>query len=512
LTWARPSSDPAKPPYLAERDDDGAPGRRVALRGFNLSGGAKLPASRGLPFSRGPDRDVVARAQRFLPRLAADGFDLLRIPIVWEFFAPYKDREPPEATVAEIRRLVDFAGSLGFWVIVDVHQDLMGSYFARPDKPTWHGDGFPSWLLRQAYSDGGEEDVPRQWVDSVWWVPFFHHWALNYRANRPLLRVMRGLGRASVRDSFERFAGHLASMFRGLGNVLTFEVFNEPLSTCTIAADHIALAQAFVRGLGDAVSLRGTPTCSVMPAGDWLDGAQRVIRLPQIDTRRASILGRSSLPDGPLQARPGGERFWLATPHFYDARADAPLLHPQPERYEAAVATAERLLGTWGVVPIVGEFGCGNEKAGAESLRARWIDCFEKRAWSWCLWNFNPDAGRGGDDHWCAQRYSVAEGAADGDVRFGPSYYALLRPFPRRLAAPVLSTQWNGRRYEATFGRAPRPGWCTEIHVPASLGAFEAVGAREVRDRLVIVGSEAAKVSVTIECHGHEHQPPAAGP
>jgi hypothetical protein len=499
----KPPEGGGGPPVLAELGEDGGPARRVALRGFNLSGSAKIADRLGLPFSRLSDPDVATRARRFLPQLAADGFDLLRIPIVWEFFAPEPDRGPDPAIASEARHLVEYAGSLGFWIIVDVHQDLMGSTFARSGKPTWHGDGFAPWLLQQAYSDASDEKMPREWDDSIPWFPFFHHWAINYNENQTLLQVMRGLARDSVRRSFERFATQLASTFNGCDNILTYEVINEPLSTTMTPAQHLDLARAFLRGLGGAVSLQHTPTCSVMPAGDWLDGAEKVIPLPQIDTDPASILRRSLLPVGPLEMESGGSRIWLTTPHFYDVRADSPMLCPQPSRYEAAVAAAERLLATWSVVPVVGEFGCGRERRGFDQRHALWIDCFEKRGWSWCLWNFNPDAGPGGDDYWCDERYSVAEVAPDGGVRFDRSYYSLLRPFPRRLGGPLVDIRWDGTRFDVTIGRALRSGHRTEIHVPASLGAFVASGsAIEVRDRLVMVDTDAGDASLSIVLDG----------
>jgi hypothetical protein len=31
--------------------------------------------------------------------------------------------------------------------ILDIHQDIGGSFFHHPRKRFWHGDGFPQWLL-----------------------------------------------------------------------------------------------------------------------------------------------------------------------------------------------------------------------------------------------------------------------------------------------------------------------------------------------------------------------------
>jgi hypothetical protein len=78
------------------------------------------------------------------------------------------------------------------------------------------------------------------------------------------------------------------------------------------------------------------------------------------------------------------------------------------------------------------------------------------------------------------------------------AYRALLRPFPRFYGGPLLGVDWDGRRYSARFGRAFRPGWRTEIFVPATLGPFQARGGCQVRDRRVLVDTDEGDREVTI--------------
>jgi hypothetical protein len=481
---------------LAEVTADGSAGRPVALRGFNISGAAKNRDNRGLPFSLGTSPDIVSRAADFLPDLAADGFDLLRIPIVWEFF------EANAGAGAALRDVVAYAGRLGFRVIIDIHQDLLSSYFCDTRDPadtkTWHGDGLPFPVLQRAY---GAMGVPQEWWDGpILNLPLLRQWAVNYDDNATLQRAMRGLGAQAVCDAFQAFAGKLAGVFRGLDNVLTYEVINEPYSKCVTASAHLALASAVLTGLGTAVARDGrTPTWSVMPAGDWLVH-QDLDPIPHLATSADVIRERLSLPGGPLR-NALGPGYWLLTPHFYDPHAGAPPGAPftglDPTQYEAAVAAAARLIDEWDVVPIVGEFGVGSNKAERIACHRAWIDAFERRGWSWCLWNFNPDAGPAGDDGWCGEKLSITE-RVDDEVRRSAAYWALLRPFPRFFGGPLLSGSWDGTTWRARVGRAYQAGWRTEIYVPKSLGAFGVTPECQVEGRVVVVDSETGEVGVEI--------------
>jgi hypothetical protein len=467
----------------------------VALRGFNLSGAAK---NLGTPFSSKLAPDLVARAASFLPDLGGDGFDLLRIPVVWEFLQPEPDG-PLTPVAEEIRDVVEYAGRLGFRVLIDIHQDVLGSYFRDPasGRAEFHGDGLPRWVIERACAPGAI--VPPAWVDHPE-PAVVHDWAFNYKFNGPMRKAMAGLGQPAVLAAFRQFGEKLAATFAGLDNVLAYEVLNEPFSECFDAQVHAALSRNVGSGLGSAVASGKTPTWSVMPAGDWLDGPGFVV--PEIDIDAESIRKRTSLPRGAL-APSFGDGFWLVTPHFYDPRAvPLPLLAPQPDRYERVVQAAEALFSEWDVVPVVGEFGVASERSERNKCHQRWIDVFESRGWSWCLWNFNPDATHGGDDHWCGERYSVAETEDDGTVVRSDAYRALLRPFPRRYAGPLLSTSWDGRRYRASIGAPYRPGWATEIFVPSGLGGFTARGDCTVEGRTVRVDGRGGPAAVEIEVTG----------
>jgi hypothetical protein len=226
---------------------------------------------------------------------------------------------------------------------------------------------------------------------------------------------------------------------------------------------------------------------------------------PELDADIDSIASRTSLGRGPLQARFPG--LWLLTPHFYDPRAGEPDRGPEPERYAATVAAAQLLMSEWNVVPVVGEFGCPSDEATRDTCHRAWLDEFERRAWSWCHWNFNPDAtGEEGDDHWCGEKYSVAHALPGGRVARASSYRALLRPFIRKCGGPILEATWNPENgtYHARIGPAYRAGWRTEIFVPSSLQGFRATGACDVTGRTILVDTDDGNGDIAIETWADE--------
>jgi hypothetical protein len=175
---------------------------------------------------------------------------------------------------------------------------------------------------------------------------------------------------------------------------------------------------------------------------------------------------------------------------------------PEPSRYDDVVAAAEKIFAMWGVVPIVGEFGCAANQEERDACHSSWIDAFERRGWSWCLWNFNPDADPDDDDAWCGERFSVAQRDGGGEVALSPAYDGLLRPFPRRYGGPV-EVEWDDRnsRFTARIGKAFQTGWRTEIFVPTSLGDFDVSGG-EREDRKVVVDTDAGEGVVDITLRG----------
>ncbi|MFA5786620.1 MAG: cellulase family glycosylhydrolase [Actinomycetota bacterium] len=141
-------------PHLSVRDArvTDEHGRTVLLRSVNVNqlgdyfqGNPKVPST--LPFSRTD-----------LERIAAIGFNSVRLLVHWSRLEP-KPGVHDESYLSQIRQAVTWAGELGLYVVLDMHQDGWGKYVnTSPDDicppPLSHAtgwDGAPEWAT---YTDG----------------------------------------------------------------------------------------------------------------------------------------------------------------------------------------------------------------------------------------------------------------------------------------------------------------------------------------------------------------------
>jgi hypothetical protein len=115
-------------------------GREITLRGFNVSGSAKLTESGFLPFRTTADAVVSAQAMR-----DQTGANLIRFLISWEGMAP----APGTVDTAYLARMasqIEAFTDRGFYVLMDYHQDLYSSHLF--NAGSWYtGDGAPAWVI-----------------------------------------------------------------------------------------------------------------------------------------------------------------------------------------------------------------------------------------------------------------------------------------------------------------------------------------------------------------------------
>lgn len=134
-----------------------AEGRRLLLRGVNLSGGSKLPSHpdgatyhahgfydhaqvsfTGRPFP-------LEEAAEHLRRLRAWGMTCLRLLVTWEAVEHAGPGQYDREYLAYLRAVVEKAGEYGMLVIIDPHQDVWSRFTG--------GDGAPGWTLAAAGLD-----------------------------------------------------------------------------------------------------------------------------------------------------------------------------------------------------------------------------------------------------------------------------------------------------------------------------------------------------------------------
>jgi hypothetical protein len=115
-------------------------GARVRLKGINLSGAAKTPSPQtdsyeDVPFS-------VEDADTHFCRLKGLGFNAIRFLVTWDAIERKGPGQYDEGYIDYVDRLLKKAGSYGFYILLDLHQDLFSRYF--------FGSGAPAWAIEAA--------------------------------------------------------------------------------------------------------------------------------------------------------------------------------------------------------------------------------------------------------------------------------------------------------------------------------------------------------------------------
>lgn len=405
----------------------------VTLRGFNISGNCKLD---GLPCRS------TAVAEAVFSRIAEDGFNLVRLPVIWEKLC---------ASVEQ--RLVEFveaAARHGLFVLIDLHQDILGSVFRHPSDPERHGTGFPREILEAAYA-ATSPDTP--WREHEWHAPFT--WQQNYRDNHQLKRCLQGLG--SVLRDVKAHASHVAALFEPQQNVIGYDVINEPMPPLTDDAYH-----SFFNELASALP---SGKAVAMPRADWL--YRYTGPFPFF------VDHASEIQPGFNPSRLSGLQ--LSTPHIYAPIEMAGLPFPKPPSHIV------RFVDEWhqrhDLPFIVGEFGVPARLIGARRHLARWVSQFEQHSMSWCLWHLNPEAGPDGNDHWCGEHMSVASHDTNDIDKtvFSARYDALVRPFIALASGDVSGLTYDARagKFRVTVGKTEAIGFKTKLVISPALGDFE---------------------------------------
>lgn len=126
-------------------------GRTLILRGINLGGSSKIPQQRGratrvsTEFFEHRNVSFVGRplpleeADEHLSRLAAWGFNFLRLLVTWEAIEHAGPGLYDEAYLDYVYSIAQKAGEHGLSLFIDPHQDVWSRFSG--------GDGAPGWTL-----------------------------------------------------------------------------------------------------------------------------------------------------------------------------------------------------------------------------------------------------------------------------------------------------------------------------------------------------------------------------
>jgi endoglycosylceramidase len=174
-------------------------GRQVILHGVNVV--YKRPPY--YPAASGPAANTFTRTD--LRRLRAWGFNSIRLGVIWAGLEP-QPGVIDQGYLDHIGALVDLAAEQGFWVLLDMHQDLYSERFG--------GEGAPDWAVRD---------------DGIPFSPIPGDFAFTYTApavGRSFTNFWND--RDGIRTEYVRAFTALAERFAGSDTVLGYDLFNEP--------------------------------------------------------------------------------------------------------------------------------------------------------------------------------------------------------------------------------------------------------------------------------------------
>jgi endoglycosylceramidase len=378
-----------------------AAGRLVNFRGVNVAGSSKLPPF--IPWEPGDTSEW--------DYLRGLGFNFVRFLVIWEAIEPQKGVYD-EVYLDKVKTLIKEAANRGFYVLVDMHQDL----FSRCLK----GDGAPGWAVQEAGVDPDNNDSFGG-----------RYWSLAYLLSNDVRKCFTAFwtSRGKPDGLMEHYKNAFVKLARKLNdnpNVLGYDIMNEPWegNICNLAGvfENFYL-KPFYKYVINAIR-------TVDP------GAIGFVEPNELDTFTSKLT-----PFGP------GVGQLVYAPHMYDVVYevlgtllfdDLPLIQ---FFYQSQTARADVL----GMPMLVGEFGALDlPPAGSMNLVVdNMCRTFESGFTSSCLWDYSH------------------VGRVLGEV---------VRPYVRRLKGTPVSQTFDKstKRYELQFcgGSMTIP---TIIHVPQSI-------------------------------------------
>ena len=163
-------------------------GREVTLRGINVAGDAKFPATPDIPsnqpkhFLEGDDVSFVGRpftiddAHTHFSRLKIWGYNTIRYVFTWEAIEHAGPGRYDEEWCQHTIQVLRLAKGYGFYIFMDPHQDVWSRFTG--------GSGAPMWTLYAAGLDPrGFAATQAAWVHNTHSEPSNYPkmiWATNY--------------------------------------------------------------------------------------------------------------------------------------------------------------------------------------------------------------------------------------------------------------------------------------------------------------------------------------------
>ncbi|MFD5826000.1 cellulase family glycosylhydrolase [Lentzea sp. NPDC060358] len=471
-------------------------GREVVLRGFNVSGTAKLAENRGLPFATVADARKSAQAMQQLT-----GANAVRFLLTWAWIEPRRgqiDHAYLDGVTAQLRAFT----ALGIRVYLDFHQDLYSRHLFNSDS--WYtGDGAPAWAA---------SGYPRESCGIC------VHWGQNMKNNNAVTAATYDFwhNRGGVQDSFVSAAGEALAHVREALPATEFKLvvgvdpLNEPYAG---KYDSGQTSQMWERDLLMPFYQRFR---AKMDEAGW--AAKPAFVEPLVFWNQN--VDFFAEPGGLALVPSLGERF-VFNAHFYDGKAQSGVLMPGKAgdgQYAQAFGTIRERARALGTTAIVSEFGhpvsgfTSDKNAsvlkaiyqGLDSAApgARWWasprgTVVSGSQWHWDtnygrhreLMNDNPNKVKTEGDAMNDEHFSAVKLDASGNAVLNVERALVDRVYPQAVAGTTLAFTYEDRAHQ-TWQQVPLPNvralvgsapfavlvWDstggaapTEVHLPESL-------------------------------------------
>ncbi|MGP3950610.1 cellulase family glycosylhydrolase [Streptomyces sp. 7N604] len=454
-------------------------GREVVLRGFNVSGEAKLEENGGLPFASTDDARTSARALRNLA-----GGNAVRFLLSWAHAQPEPGRVD-DAYLARATEQMQVFLDAGLRVFPDFHQDLFSRHLF--NKDSWYtGDGAPKWVVKAG--GYGKE-----------FCGICFHWGQNITQNKPVMDASRDFwhnrvlatdaGSFGVQDAFldtaqkamTYVAQHLtADQF---ARVVGFDPYNEPYAgTYDDGQDSRSWERDVLWPFYERFRSR-------MDAAGWRDKPAFV---------EPNLFWNSNLDfarqEGGLSDTGGklGPRYVFNT-HFYDQKAISGIFMPgkaQDGQYSGDFGAVRERSSATDTPAVVSEFGhplSGNVADKAPTVLKAMYQALESRLsgrnwwkqtarsgpvlsstqWHWDIYsgrhhevmNDNPDKVLTEADAWNDEDLSSVELGDSGEPVLRQDARLIDRLYPSAVAGRTLAFTYEDRSRDGgktlTWDRIP---------------------------------------------------------
>ena len=143
-------------------------------------------------------------------KMASWGFDVVRLPIAWNFIEPKPGSYDDSYFTRYVDRDISWAAKYGMYVILDMHQYCWSPYFTFCDS--WHTAGVPSWAV-SGYANTAEGQAHAR-------ADFWNNLAAN--------GDVPSAANPSMQDRFAAMWQHVAGRYAGQNVIAAYDLLNEP--------------------------------------------------------------------------------------------------------------------------------------------------------------------------------------------------------------------------------------------------------------------------------------------